>query len=78
MISPKYATKLGARGDGRTAKFQNLDNEGQKKVVEKLVLQTFENQFFNAFGTDLVQLTHLGLPTISLSFRSFGSKISKV
>ena len=27
------------------------------------VLQTFENQsVYNAFGTDWVQLTHLGLP----------------
>ena len=30
-----------------------------KKVVEKSVLQTFENIFFNAFGTDLVQFTHM-------------------
>ena len=33
-------------GEGQATKFQNLGTEGQKKVAEKLVLQTFENHFF--------------------------------
>ena len=30
-----------------------------KKSCGKSVLQTFKNQFFNIFDTDLLQLTHI-------------------
>ena len=46
----------GGRG-GRTAKFQNLGTEGQKKLWKDYRL--LKINFLNVFGTDLVQLTQL-------------------
>ena len=43
-------------GRGQRTEFQNLGTEGQKSFKDLKI-----NFFFNAFGTDLVQLTHIWL-----------------